>query len=194
MKLRPITTTITTIAFLLLAAAGIARAQDKEASKHQLGEPSIVTRDYIQEELKLTDDQKQKLQKKLPDYVKDANAQEKLWAFLKETLNADQFKRFQQLELQHEGPPALFRPEIAKELKITDEQRTQFMGLIQELQKKIEPLIKESQTGGNPQEIRLKVIKMRQDCQGKMEALMSDAQKKQWQEMIGKPFDTLRHH
>ena len=27
-----------------------------------------------------------------------------------------------------------------------------------------------------------------------MLALMSDEQKKQWQEMTGKPFDTLRHH
>ncbi len=32
------------------------------------------------------------------------------------------------------------------------------------------------------------------DCLGKMEVLMSDAQKAQWQEMTGKPFDTLRHH
>ena len=177
---------ITIIACLLLAAI-IVRA----------GEPSIITRDYIQEELKLSDDQKQTLQKKLPDYVKDSGAQEKLWAFLKETLNAEQFKRFQQLELQHEGPPALFRPEIAKELKITDEQRQQFMGLIQEMQMKIQPLMKESKSAGNPEkleEFRLKVIKLRQDCLGKMAALMSDAQKKQWQEMTGKPFDTLRHH
>lgn len=43
-------------------------------------------------------------------------------------------------------------------------------------------------------EFRLKVIKLRLDCLGKMVALISDAQKMQWQEMTGKPFDTLRHH
>ncbi len=51
-----------------------------------------------------------------------------------------------------------------------------------------------SKSGENPEEIRPKVIKMRQDCQGHMEALLSDSQKMQRKEMIGKPFDTLRHH
>ena len=179
MKLKSIT-----IAVLLLSAASIPWAS----------EPSIVTRDYIQEELKLSESQKQKLLEKVPGYLNTAGAQEKIWALLEETLNTEQFKRFQQLELQHEGPPALFRPEIAKELKIKDEQRSQFMVLIQDMQKKIEPLMKEAKSGGNPEEIRPKVLKMRQDCQEKMEALMSEAQKKQWKEMAGEPFDTPRHH
>ena len=75
---------ITTIAFLLLAVAGIARAQDKEARKHPSGEPSIITRDYIQAELKLSDDQKLKLQKASPDFRKVLDSREKTWAFLEE--------------------------------------------------------------------------------------------------------------
>ena len=195
MKLSSIT--ITTIACLLLAAAGIARAQDKEARKHPSGEPSIITRDYIQDELKLSDDQKHKLDKTSPDFRKVLDSQEKTWAFVEETLSAEQLKRFEQLELQHEGPPALSRPEIVKKLQVTGEQQKQFTGLIQEMTKTLEPLIKEAKSAANPQEMekmRQEVLKMRQDCQGKMEALMSDAQKKQWKEMNGKPFDTLRHH
>lgn len=193
MKLSP----ITTIAFLLLAAASITQAQDKEARKHPSGEPSIITRDYIQDELKLSDDQKHKLDKTSPDFQKVLGSQEKTWAFVEEALSAEQLRRFEQLELQHEGPPALFRPEIAQELHITGEQRSQFMSLVQEMTKEVQPLIKESKSAGNPgkmEEIRLTVIKLRTDCLGKMVAHMSDAQKKQWQEMIGKPFDTLRHH
>ena len=193
MKLSP----ITIIACLVLAAASSARAQDKEARKHPSGEPAIITRDYIQDELKLSDDQKHKLQKTSPDFRKVLDSQEKTWAFLEEALSAGQLKRFEQLELQHEGPPALFRPEIAKELQITGEQRNQFMGLVQEMTMKLEPLIKQAKSAANPQEMekmRQEALKMRQDCQGKMEALMSDAQKKQWKEMIGKPFDTLRQH
>jgi len=190
-----------TIACLLLAAVGTAPAQDEKARKHQpeSGEPAIITRDYIQDELILSDDQKQKLQKTSPGFMKILNAHDngKIWAFLKETLNAEQFKRFEQLELQHEGPSALFRPQIAQDLKITGEQRSQFMGLVQEMTKEIQPLIKESKSAGNPgkmEEIRLTVIKLRMDCLGKIVALMSDAQKKQWNAMTGKPFDTLRHH
>jgi hypothetical protein len=189
---------ITTIACLLLAATGIAR---EKARKHQseAGEPSIITRDYIQDEVKLADDQKQKLSKTSPDFMKilDSHDNENIWAYLKEILNGEQLTRFEQLELQHEGPPALFRPQIAQELKITDEQRNQFLGLAQEMTKQVKPLIQESKSAGSPEkmeEYRLQVIKLRMDCLGKMEALMNDSQKEQWQKMIGKPFDTLRHH
>lgn len=187
---------VTVTCLLLAATITIACAQDagvRNQHLQALGEPAIISRDYIQEELKLSDDQKQELQKKLPDYLKVSDAQG-IWAFLKETLTPEQFKRFQQLELQHEGPPAVLRTQIAKDLQITDEQRNQFIGLIQDMQKKIEPLMKEAKSGGDPDVIRPKVIRMRQDCQGKMEYLMSEAQKSRWEEMIGKPFDTLRHH
>jgi hypothetical protein len=175
---------LTPIAVLLslLPTTSFVRAQTP-------GEPAIISRDYVQEELKLSADQKQKLQKSLlPD------APEKVWALVMGILDTTQFERFKQLELQHEGPPALFRPEIAGKLQITDEQRKRFMGLILEMKKTIDPLMNEAKSGGNQEEIRLKVIKMREDCLGKMEALMTDAQKKQWHELTGKPFDTLRHH
>ena len=51
--------------------------------------------------------------------------------------------------------------------------------------------MKEAQSGGNPQEIRPKVIKIRKEHEGKIEAILSDAQKKQWKDMLGKPFDIL---
>ena len=104
---------------------------------------------------------------------------EKLAALLKETLKAEQLKRLRQLELQQQGAFALGRPEIAKELKITVEQRKQLMGVVQEMQKKIEPLMKEAQTGGNPQEIWPKVMKIRTDQEVKIGAILSDAQKTQ---------------
>ncbi len=70
------------------------------------------------------------------------------------------------------------------------------MGLIQEMSKEVQPLIREtkSESGGNPEEFRLAVIKLRPGFLGKTEALMSDAQKKQWQKMIGKLYDALRNH
>jgi hypothetical protein len=63
------------------------------------------------------------------------------------------------------------------------------MGVVGEMHKRIEPLIKEAQSGGNPQEIRPKIMKIRQDQEGKIEAILSSEQKKQWKEMLGKPFD-----
>ncbi len=174
----------------------------------------MVFRDAVQEELKLTDEQKEKLEdhlrealpdimqlfqsldglpgeereKKLKDFRQ--KAEEKLTAVLKDALKEDQTKRLRQLGLQQEGAFALWHgaSEIAKELKITDDQRKQFMAIVQEFQKQVGPLIKEAQSGGNHEEIRAKVMKLRKEQEGKIEALLTDAQKQQWKEMLGKPF------
>ncbi len=179
---------------------------------HALGDHHVY-RVKVQEELKLSDDQKRKLREKLPEFtlgtekvkekLKDLKGEErtkewrsysqkyveKMDALLKETLNAEQYKRFQQLELQHEGPVALTFPEMVKELKITDEQLKQLRGLVQDMKKGIGSLTKKAKSGVKLEEIRPQAMKLRQDYQGKFEALLSDAQKKQWQEMNGKPFD-----
>ncbi len=179
-----------------------------------LGPAFVVFRDKVQEDLNLSDEQKQKLQKRLQDTVPDAmqffqklgdmkpeerekalqtyrqKAQENLTAFLKETLKDEQLKRLRQLELQQEGPFALLaRPDLGKELKITQEQRQQFMAVVQEMQAKIEPLVKEVQSGGNPQEIGPKIMKVRKEHEGRIEAILSDAQQKHWKTMLGKPLD-----
>ena len=209
---------ITVITFLLLTVTGITWAQNEEGRHllHELSGPFIVYRTNIKEELKLSDSQKQKLLANLPEYLKNTkeafgkfqNLQggerekemqsyrqknwDTFWPFLKTTLKANQFKRFQQLELQHEGPEALLgRPEIAKKLKITNKQRDQFIGVIQDMQRKIEPMIMEAQSNGNPQDILPKVIKIRKGYDVKIEAVMSAAQKKQWNEMRGKLFDVF---
>jgi len=208
MKYKSIAIVVTTVAVLLLAGARWSRAQDDESRKHllhQLGGPFFVSRDPVQDDLKLSADQRQKLRAKLSDDVQDAAAvekmksdereqamkslrqksSEKLEAFLKENLTADQLKRFQQLKLQYDMPSIMLQPGVGKELNITDEQRQQFMGLMQEMQKQVMPLMKEAKSGGNQQEILAKVTKLRLECQGKIEALLNDAQKKQWAEMIG---------
>jgi hypothetical protein len=211
MKLRSIT--LASIAFLSLAVAGVVWAQGEKPGQHQLhalGGPFIVYRANIQEELKLSDEQKQKLREKLPGYLQETakvlekglaagemrsirqKAYDEIWPFLKETLKADQLKRFQQLELQHEGPTALLgRPEIGQELKITDEQRNQLMGVVQDMKKRMEVMMKEAHSGGNQQEIWVKAKKIYADEEVKIEAILSDAQKKQWLEMYGRPFDVF---
>jgi len=76
-----------------------------------------------------------------------------------------------------------------RELEITDKQRQQFGEVMQEMQKKMEPVMKEAQKSGKPEEIRPKMMKIRKEHEDRIEALLSDAQKKQWKKMLGKPFD-----
>jgi hypothetical protein len=178
--------------------------------RHDLGGPFLVSRDKVQEELKLTEEQKEKLEQRFRELLPDAmrffqkieglkqqerekelnayrpKAREKLAAMVKEILNEGQRTRLRQLELQREG---LREGAIWKSLQITDDQRSQFMALILKAQKEIQPLMEEAQKGGNPKEIQPKVIKIRDDLEDKLKALLTDAQKTQWKEMLGKPMD-----
>jgi hypothetical protein len=45
------------------------------------------------------------------------------------------------------------------------------------------------QTGGKPDEIRVKVLRERKDLEDKLEAFLTDAQKMQWKEMLGEPIE-----
>jgi len=201
------------------AAADEADAKDpdqQDQARRQLteafGPMFLVFRDKVQKDLKVSDEQKRKLAKRLQDTVQDSmpffakladkkpeergqaldsyrqRATEKLASFLEGLLKDNQLNRLRQLELQQEGPFALlFRPDLGKELKITDEQRTQFMAVVQELEKKIGPLVKEAEAGGNPQEIRPRIMEIRREHGDRIEVILSDAQKRRWKEMLGKP-------
>jgi len=192
---------------------GAARAQEPaQMLQGRLGPRFIVFREKAQDELKLTGEQRNKLDERRDATIQEMQqtfekaqdvkpedrpksigeyqqkADQKLEAFLKETLKEDQLKRLRQLIFQQEGLFAIGHPDVAKELNITDDQRKQFMTVMQDLHKKVEPIVKQAQEGGDPQEIGPKIKKLHKEQEGKAEALLTDAQKKQWKEMLGKPF------
>jgi hypothetical protein len=115
---------------------------------------------------------------------------EKLAKLLEKTLKPDQAKRLQQIEFQLQGTAfAIHNPKIAVELKITDEQKKKAMTVMQGMQEKMQALAKEVENGGNPQEIHPKMQKLHKDQQAQAETILTDAQKKQWREIRGKPLD-----
>src|SRR5262249_17856911 len=135
---------------------------------------------------KLQDVKPAERQKELEAYRRQAH--QKLRAFLKEALKEGQGKRLRQLELQREGPFAL-GGEVGKELGVTPEQRKQFMAVVRRMQKKMEPLIKEAQSGGNPEEIKPRLMKIRREHERRLVALLTNAQQQQWKKLLGKPLD-----
>ena len=178
-----------------------------------LGPPFRVFRDNVQEELKLSGDQRRKLEGQLRDTVRDTtqlflklerlkpedrerelhsyrqDAHQRLATFLKHALRVEQLERLRQLELQLDGPFALGRSDVIAELKLGDEQRNQFMTLVQEMQARIEPAIKAAQARGNPEVIRPKVMAIRKEYGVKIEAILTQAQNERWREMLGAPFE-----
>ncbi len=166
----------------------------------------MVYRDKVQQELKLTEGQKEKLEQVLPDamqFLEKYNAltpeeqekalrayrpkaHERLAAVLQETLSESQLTRLRQIERQRDQ---LFDGEVLKELKISEAQQKQFIPLIQETQQKITTLMGELKNGGTIAEIQPKILQSRADLERRLEALLTDDQRKQWKEMLGKPME-----
>ncbi len=204
----------------LFAGVSAGRAQDvpDEARKQLVealgGGPFLVFRDKVQEELKLSDQQKQKLLETFPAYVQETmkvfetiqgskpekrdkamqehrqKSHQKLAAALKDILEARQQERLMQLQLQQAGPFALLgQGEVLTKLKITDEQRKKFMDVVRDMQQKIQATIKDAGQEPKPEELMPKVMKIRQEHAGKIEAQLTETQKNQWKELLGKAFD-----
>jgi hypothetical protein len=210
--------TVTALAVVVLFSQSLQRAgaQVPEEQRKQvveaLGPPFIVFREKVLEELKVSDEQKEKLMQYLMEQIMQTgpfleslpqsgqerekklsehrnNAHEKLVKHEKEVLQPGQLNRLRQIVLQQEDGFALGQEEVRKELKITQAQLQKFMAVIQDLQKSIETLVREAQSGGNPEEIRPKIERARKEHGKKLEAVLTDAQKKQWKELLGPPFE-----
>ena len=172
----------------------------REKLAHNIGCSFLLFRDKVQEELKVTREQKQKLEQHLATLLPEAlevahnnkgrdsynqKTHEEMARVLKAILDEGQRTRLHQLELQKDG---LFGPRWnLNELQITDEQQKQFMASIQETQKKTQALMEEIHKGASPDVIRPKAFQLRVDLEAKLESLLPEAQKRQWKEMLGKP-------
>ncbi len=177
-----------------------------------LGTPFIVFREKVLDELKVSDEQKEKLTQLMMEQVMETGpfldglpesgqerekklsehrttAREKLAKNLKEVLQPGQLSRLRQVTLQQEGGFALGQDDVRKELKISQEQQKKFMAVVQDLQKQVELLVKEVQSGGNPEQIRPKIEKARTDHGNQLEAILTDSQKEQWKALLGPPFE-----
>ena len=117
---------------------------------HNIGISFLLFRTQAQAELKVTQEQKEKLDQYLQTLLPEAlqalqkskgergkynqKTHEEMAAVLKDILNKDQRTRVHQLELHKDG---LFGADWnMKELQITGEQRKQFMTPVQEMQKR----------------------------------------------------------
>ncbi len=182
-----------------------------------LGGQFIVFRQRVQDELKLSDEQRLKLMAsfgphveatmRLVERIKELKSAERerelhihrqqsaeeLSADLAVILNAEQRSRLFQLQLQQEGAFALLsQNEAFLKLSITDQQREAFMAVVQSMHVTIEPLIKDAELRGRPEDVGSKVMRIRKQHEGKFEAILTPRQKEQWRELLGKRVDLGR--
>jgi hypothetical protein len=103
--------------------------------------------------------------------------------FLNVALTPKQRKRLDQITMQFTALTQLTKPEIAKELKLSDEQVQKFKDLQTEARKALKELLSDKE--GRTE----KFAKLREAARTKVLALLTDEQKAKVREMVGPPFE-----
>jgi Spy/CpxP family protein refolding chaperone len=175
------------------------------------GGMNLLQNKSVQEELKLTAEQIDKSKKVSEDIrekykddfpkVREMSQEERQEFFKKvgdETnkalatvLNADQQKRYKQIQLQQmsrfTGANILLTPDVEKGLKLTDDQKGKIKTIVEDINKEMKEL---RESGGQPgPETFQKMQAINKEGMEKASATLTDDQKKAWKELQGAPFE-----
>jgi Spy/CpxP family protein refolding chaperone len=105
--------------------------------------------------------------------------------FLADNLNAKQSKRLDQITMQFTALHQLNKPEMAKELKLTDDQVKKFQDMHTEGRKAVAELLELKDAKSKSE----KLAKHREETRTKILAILTDDQKAKVREMVGPPFE-----
>jgi hypothetical protein len=111
---------------------------------------------------------------------------------LGEILLPHQMERLEQLVIQRQGLGALNNPEVAAKLKISEGQQEKIRTTAEEASEKMREemraLFQGGNREGNREQIQEKMAEARAETEKQVLAVLTDAQKKQFDEMKGEPF------
>ncbi len=163
----------------------------------------------VQKDLKITDEQKTKLEdavKKETEKRQEQMASMKDGGFdkdkmqaafkemaemadktIKDILNADQQKRLKQITWQQAGSAAFADKDVESGLKLTDEQKDKIKGINDEMREDVQNIARESQ--GNREEMQTKIVALRKETMEKAEGVLTADQKKSFSTMLGAKFE-----
>lgn len=206
-------------ALAMVCLSGQARAQGGRGMGMMMGgggNPAfrVLTTPEGATELKLTDDQKSKLEvlaqtnrdnmrermTALRDELQGASPEEgreKMQATMKELADATnkevkaildegQYTRYQQINLQAMGVDAFSQKETQEKLNLTAEQKTKVTEITTALREKAGGL--RDEFGDDFRGMVQKSQELRTEAQGKVTALLTDDQKATWKELTGAAF------
>lgn len=168
---------------------------------------NLLLNQSVQEELKISSDQKTKLegiQKKMREAfaggrdLSREERQEKFQKVLKETaeetkkvrtsLSSEQQKRLKQIETQQMGIRAFSDKDVQKALKLTDEQTTAIKTIMDDTQKKVREETKD--LGRADFQKRREISqKLNKEALGQIASKLTKEQKATWKDLTGKPFE-----
>lgn len=173
----------------------------------------LLANKSVQEEIKLTDEQKEKVATfskesqaammeafgKLRDLGQDERreamtkltkeATEKAEKFMKDTLKEDQVKRIKEINLQQQGVRAFTSEEVQTALKLKDDQKEKLKEIGDQLRKDTMELFQGGGGGRPDPAVQKKVQALGKEALEKALEVLDADQKKAFTEMTGKPFE-----
>lgn len=167
----------------------------------------LLRNPQVQEELKLTEEQRQKIEQ-LGDSLREKlrglgqelrqltpeEREKRLQAVneevekeLAKVLRKQQLTRLKQIALQVEGLAALGRTEVAKQVGINEEQQRKIQEILREAAEKRRALFQQGPPA-DPQATFQEMRKIREWVDEQISKLLTEQQRKRWQKLIGEPF------
>ena len=191
---------------VLVASPAFAQPPGNRGMRPAPTAASLLRQDKVKTELKLTDDEKEKIAKITDKYKDDLaaarSAQDRdksreltksmnadLEKALPTILNADQTKRLDQLVVQASGLDAFSKDSVKSALKLTDKQEKEIEDQKAQVQKDAEDLMKDVGTDRQKRrEAFQKVQTLRTDAMDKIVNGFTADQKKAWEGLTGEKF------
>jgi len=189
---------------VLVLGTAATRADDKGENRMVPEEGAIevmlLRQRSVREDLKLSQGEANKIDQftrqqwtkakeiaKLPEAQHDSKFKELAKEndhFIDENLTKEQRHRLKEIELQVAGLLCLSRSEIARQLKLTDEQKKRVVTMQKEGRQELEDVLYTTR----PEERTEKMAELRRTSRAKMLELLDDDQEKTWAQMQGKAF------
>lgn len=162
--------------------------------------PLLLSLPSVKKEIKLTDEQDAKFRQIIADVrgkplaeIQKAlqETRDKVNKAIPDILSAEQAKRLKQIELQINGVLSFNKPEVQKELKLTDKQKEEIKGIGDDLNKDIRQTMGDGDGAAVRKRLQAlgKVPQLKKEAARKAVALLSDEQKKTWDKMTGDKFE-----
>lgn len=193
------------LALVALAVWGAGVRADHLVAEAGASHLLLLRQKSVQEELKLSADQVKKVNdfttrqwKKAQDVIKldqkeradkFAKMNEENEHFLHDTLKPEQHKRLHQIGLQVAGLAWLTHPDIAAELKLTDDQKKKVMHEQHEALQEMEDLL----YSAKPEQRKEKHQALSKAAAERVNKVLTDEQKAKLKEMKGEPFKGELH-
>ncbi len=120
--------------------------------------------------------------------AKRSKAEKEIRDKLEEVLLPEQFERLSEISLQVRGTAALSDPETAEKLKISADQKSKLDEVRTKNESGMRDKMREIFSSGNRDNMREEFAKVRKEMDDQMLAVLTDDQRKQFEEMKGEAF------